>query len=68
MRTKTLIAACGLSAVLAAFLALPALAQPKPATVPANVVPVCANCHEAQHQTVMLTAHGARNDANGSMD
>jgi DmsE family decaheme c-type cytochrome len=67
MRTKTLIAACRLAAVLAAFLvALPALAQPR-GTVPANVVPVCANCHEAQHQTVMLTAHGARNDANGSM-
>ncbi len=68
MRSKTLFAACRLTAVLAAFvLALPAFAQPKAPTTPANIVPICANCHEAQFQTTMLTAHGARNDANGSM-
>ena len=29
--------------------------------------PVCANCHEAQWRSIDLTAHGARNDDNGSM-
>jgi hypothetical protein len=29
--------------------------------------PICANCHERQHDTILLTAHGAKNDAGGSM-
>jgi len=67
MRSKTLIAACRLTAVLAAFvLALPALAQQKPATT-GPVAPVCANCHEAQWNSIDLSAHGAKSDADGSM-
>jgi len=62
MRIKSSFAACGLLAVLAIFVALPALAQ-----TPVTTVPVCANCHEAQNLTIMLTAHGAKNDASGSM-
>lgn len=29
--------------------------------------PVCGNCHESQQRTIEWTAHGARNDAQGSM-
>ena len=29
--------------------------------------PICANCHEDQWNAIDLTAHGAKNDANGSM-
>ena len=29
--------------------------------------PICANCHEDKWNAIDLTAHGARNDANGSM-
>ena len=45
---------------LAAFMAIPSLAQKKEA-------PVCATCHEASHASIALTHHGAKNDANGSM-
>ena len=48
------------AALLAAFLSLPALAQPKDA-------PVCATCHAAAHATTAMTHHGAKNDAQGSM-
>ena len=64
MRSKTLFGACQLAAVLAAFvLALPAIAQQKPA----DGVPICVTCHEKQNSTILLTGHGAANDANGSM-
>ncbi|HUH93559.1 MAG TPA: DmsE family decaheme c-type cytochrome [Casimicrobiaceae bacterium] len=33
----------------------------------AKGVPVCANCHEDKHTSIVMTAHGARNDAQGSM-
>jgi len=65
MRFKSNLVATGLLWILAAFLATPALAQPKPATA-ADTKPVCANCHEDRHNSVMLTAHGAQNDADGS--
>jgi DmsE family decaheme c-type cytochrome len=29
--------------------------------------PICANCHEDKWNAIDLTAHGAKNDANGSM-
>ena len=32
-----------------------------------QVAPVCANCHESQWNAIDLSAHGAKNDANGSM-
>lgn len=41
-------------------------AQPKP-QAPQSTVPVCAGCHEQSHQSIFLTAHGAKNDAQGSM-
>ena len=60
----------------------PAPSQPAPAT-PAPVqttaqrygaamdaavaTPVCAGCHERQSRSIVLTAHGAKNDASGSM-
>ena len=42
----------------AAWMALP---------VSAADTPVCAGCHEQAHTSTMLTAHGAKNDASGSM-
>ncbi|NDP42621.1 MAG: DmsE family decaheme c-type cytochrome [Aromatoleum sp.] len=65
MRFKSILAATGVLAILAAFLASPAFAQQ--ANPPSGTKPVCANCHEQQHTSIMLTAHGAKNDANGSM-
>ncbi len=59
MKYKSMIAA-GLAA-LVALLATPALAQK------ADNTPICANCHEQPHNSIALTAHGARNDAAGSM-
>ncbi len=59
MRFKTLLAATG-ALLLAAFMAAPAQAQ-------AGAKPVCANCHEQPHNSTLLTAHGAKNDAMGSM-
>jgi DmsE family decaheme c-type cytochrome len=61
MKFKAMIAA-GLAAMVA-LLALPALAQQKAA----DNTPICANCHEQQYQSTNLTAHGAKNDAQGSM-
>ncbi len=29
--------------------------------------PFRANCHQLEHNSIVLTAHGAKNDANGSM-
>ena len=58
MTYKSMIAA-GFAALVALF-ATPALAQ-KAET------PVCANCHEQSHASIALTAHGAKNDASGSM-
>ena len=65
MRIKSFIPMTGILAILAAFTALPALAQ-KPASA-GPVAPVCANCHESQWNAIDLTAHGAKSDANGSM-
>ena len=66
MRFKSILAASGFLMAIAAVLAAPALAQQPVAGSPA-ITPVCANCHENQHLSIMLTAHGAKNDANGSM-
>jgi DmsE family decaheme c-type cytochrome len=55
-------------AAAAAFLALscaPAHAQQPAAGAPNT--PVCANCHESQWRSTDLSAHGAANDARGSM-
>src|SRR5690242_2900593 len=44
--------------------------SPKPAEPEkkqAAVMPVCAACHERQTQSIVFTAHGAMNDAQGSM-
>jgi DmsE family decaheme c-type cytochrome len=66
MRVKVFHAMIGISAVLMAIVAAPALAQPKP-TTGADTKPICATCHETQHTSIVLTAHGAKNDAAGSM-
>ncbi len=63
MRIKSILATTGVLAVLAAFTASPAFAQPKTA---APSMPVCANCHANAAETIMLTAHGATNDASGA--
>jgi DmsE family decaheme c-type cytochrome len=66
MRRNSLIAMTGALAAALAFLAVSAHAQPKPATPP-STTPICANCHESAHTSIMLTAHGAKNDEAGSM-
>ncbi len=66
MRFKSLIAMAGIAATTLAFLASPVQAQPKP-TTPVTTKPVCANCHEATHDSILYTAHGAKNDESGSM-
>jgi DmsE family decaheme c-type cytochrome len=63
MRLKSILTALGLSAALAAFPASTALAQ---AAQPAREAPVCANCHEQAHTSTMMSAHGAKNDKDGS--
>jgi len=63
MRLKPTIAAAALLAAVAAFLASPASAQQPPAE---RVAPVCANCHQQSHSSILLTAHGAESDAKGS--
>ena len=63
MRFKSIFMAAGLLVAVAAFTAAPAFAQPKTA---APSMPVCANCHAKSADTIMLTAHGATNDANGA--
>src|SRR5512134_925812 len=61
MRFKTIIAATGLIAAFAVT-AAPALAQAQPA----SGTPICANCHEQAHKSTQFTAHGARNDSEGT--
>jgi DmsE family decaheme c-type cytochrome len=63
MRLKSIVAATGLLAALAAFAALPAFAQTQKASTDG---PICVNCHATSVTTTMLTAHGAKNDASGS--
>ena len=46
--------------ILAAFMAVPAIAQKKEA-------PVCATCHEAAYTAIAPTHHGAKVDAQGGM-
>jgi DmsE family decaheme c-type cytochrome len=64
MRFKSLIAMTGVLAAVAALLAMPAQAQPKQTS---QVAPVCANCHQAQWNSIDLSPHGAKSDADGSM-
>jgi len=66
MRLNSATAGWWLALLTASMFAGHALAQSKPASGP-PVAPVCANCHEAQWNGIDLTAHGAKNDANGSM-
>jgi DmsE family decaheme c-type cytochrome len=63
MRIKPFIAAAAVLTALAAVTASPAFAQTQTA---ASNVPVCASCHEEQNSAILLTAHGAKNDAAGS--
>jgi len=65
MRFKPTIARTVFVCIVAAWFATPVSAQPKPA--PQQVAPVCANCHESQWKAIDLSAHGAKNDAAGSM-
>jgi len=59
MRLKPLLAAAG-ALLLAAYFAAPAHAQD-------GTKPICANCHEQPHNSILMHFHGAKNDANGSM-
>jgi len=53
-------------ATLGIFCATPqALAEA--AKADASTKPVCASCHEDKHTSILMTAHGAKNDAQGSM-
>ena len=60
MNIKSCITAAA-AALCAFLLAGPAQAQT------ADKTPICANCHEGQHASIAMTAHGNKNDANGSM-
>jgi len=53
------LAACALSAVAAE--------QRSESAPQAASPPVCAGCHEDKYTSILLTAHGAKNDAGGSM-
>ena len=48
-------------------ISLTAVAQQPARDVPGRDRPICATCHEDRHLSITLTAHGARNDENGSM-
>jgi DmsE family decaheme c-type cytochrome len=60
MRFQSLFAALRGAVLATLLLAAPAWAQQPP-------TPICANCHENQHASTAMTAHGAKNDASGSM-
>jgi len=60
--------ACVLATALSTMaLSLSAIAQQQPPPEPKSAVPVCAGCHEQPHASIAMTAHGAKNDATGSM-
>jgi DmsE family decaheme c-type cytochrome len=61
MRVKTLLTALRHAALAAVLIAMPALAQQVPPG------PVCANCHAEAYNSTVMTPHGAKNDANGTM-
>ena len=65
MRNASVVAMIGAAVAALAFLCAPAHAQQFRSAAPN--APVCANCHESQWHSIDLTAHGAANDANGSM-
>ncbi|HUL57322.1 MAG TPA: DmsE family decaheme c-type cytochrome [Usitatibacter sp.] len=56
-----------LLSVIFASLALVSAAHAEDAAKAAPTMPICANCHEQQAKTIVFTAHGAKNDASGSM-
>ena len=63
MRYQSVLAVIGAVVAALAIQCAPAHAQP----AKANNTPVCANCHESQWRSTDLSAHGAANDAGGSM-
>ena len=65
MRLTPILGRVAFLCIAGAWLAMPALAQQP--TTPAQTKPVCANCHESQWNAIDLSAHGAKNDASGSM-
>jgi len=72
MRLEQFVATCLLGAASVLSIGGPALAQPPAASnaaerKAADVTPICANCHEDKHASIFFTAHGANNDASGSM-
>jgi DmsE family decaheme c-type cytochrome len=56
-----------LLAAVASFLTAALLSMPAFAQSGGPYRPICANCHEAQWNSIDLSAHGAKSDANGSM-
>ena len=54
-------------APFALFAALCALSLSTPVVAQTEKTPICAGCHEQSHTSIASTAHGAKNDANGSM-
>jgi DmsE family decaheme c-type cytochrome len=47
--------------IVATLFAMPAMAE-RPAGTP-----ICANCHEAEHNSIALSHHGSKNDEAGTM-
>jgi DmsE family decaheme c-type cytochrome len=65
MRFKSMLAVAGLIGLASAFFAGPLHAQAR--AVPQEKTPICATCHEQPHNSIALSAHGAKNDAAGTM-
>src|SRR5436190_1406300 len=61
-----------ITAIVGVVLALSATHLHAEAAAPAKATaedktPICAGCHEQSHQSIASTAHGAHNDAAGTM-
>ncbi len=72
MRHRISIATCGIAFVFASLLSFAAAAQQPAAQKPAAyttgaVQPVCATCHEDKWNSIDLSPHGAKSDAQGTM-
>lgn len=66
MKLKSAVSVYGFAVLIVFCQGGVALAQ-QPTGKPDAGTPICANCHEDKHASILMTAHGAKNDAQGSM-